>query len=143
MHFSHKTFSVAATDETGSVRDFEVGARKKHGEQMICLVTATCRRTDDGHILVYQGIVRDITEQKRAEADLRKYQEHLKELVEERTVELAEATREAQQARGAADEANEAKSSFLANNAVKFTESGEIVVSAHLSRPWPPQEKKA
>ena len=64
-------------------------------------------------------------------------------MVEERTAELAEATREAQQARGAADEANEAKSSFLANNAVKFTESGEIVVSAHLSRPWLPQEKKA
>ena len=61
---------VAATDQTGSVRDFEVGAKKKHGEQMICLVTATCRRTDDGHILIYQGIVRDITEQKRAEADL-------------------------------------------------------------------------
>ena len=79
---------VAATDQTGSVRDFEVGARKKHGEQMICLVTATSRRTDDGHILAYQGIVRDITEQKRAEADLRQYQEHLKELVEERTAEL-------------------------------------------------------
>ncbi|MBT3259730.1 MAG: response regulator [Deltaproteobacteria bacterium] len=106
---------VAATDQTGSVRDFEVGARKKHGEQMICLVTATSRRTDDGHILVYQGIVRDITEQKQAEADLRQYQEHLKELVEERTAELAEATREAQEAREAADDANEAKSSFLAN----------------------------
>ena len=106
---------VAATDQTGSVRDFEVRVRKKHGEKMICLVTATSRRTDDGHILIYQGIVRDITEQKQAEADLRQYQEHLKELVEERTAELAEATREARQARDAADDANEAKSSFLAN----------------------------
>ena len=106
---------VAATDQTGSVRDFEVRLRKKHGEEMVCLVTATCRRTADGHIMVYQGIARDITAQKRAEAALKKYQEHLKELVEERTIELAEATREAQQARKAADDANEAKSSFLAN----------------------------
>jgi len=106
---------LASADKEGAVRDFETRVRKKHGEQMICLITATCRRTDDGHILVYQGIIRDITEQKRAETDLRQYQEHLKELVEERTTELAEATREAQQAREAADDANEAKSSFLAN----------------------------
>ena len=106
---------VAATDQTGSVRDFEVRLLKKHGEEMVCLVTATCRRTADGHIMIYQGIVRDITEQKRAEAALKKYQEHLEELVEERTIELAEATREAQQAKEAADDANEAKSSFLAN----------------------------
>jgi two-component system, sensor histidine kinase and response regulator len=106
---------VASADGEGSVRDFETTVRKKSGEQMICLVTATSRRTDDGDILVYQGIARDITEQRQAEADLQKYQEHLKELVEERTAELAEATLEAHQAREAADEANEAKSSFLAN----------------------------
>jgi len=125
---------VAATDQTGSVRDFEVGARKKHGEQMICLVTATSRRTDDGHILAYQGIVRDITEQKRAEADLRQYQEHLKELVEERTAELAEATREAQQAREAADDANEAKSSFLANMSHELrTPMNAVIGMTHLA----------
>ena len=106
---------VQAADETGSVRNFDARLQKKSGVEMDCLVTATSRRTDDGHVLVYQGIVRDITEQKQAEADLRQYQEHLKELVEERTAELADATREAQQARGAADDANEAKSSFLAN----------------------------
>ena len=106
---------VASADGEGSVRDFETMARKKNGEPMNCVITATCRRTDDGRILVYQGIARDITKQKQAEADLRKYQEHLKELVEERTAELAEATLEAHQAREAADEANEAKSSFLAN----------------------------
>jgi light-regulated signal transduction histidine kinase (bacteriophytochrome) len=36
------------------------------------------------------------------------------------------------QAKQAADEANKAKSDILANNAVKFTESGEIVVSTEL-----------
>ena len=106
---------AAAADQEGSVRDFETTVRKKSGKQMVCLVTATTRRTDDGDILVYQGISRDITEQKQAEADLRQYQERLEVLVEERTAELAKATLEAHQAREAADEANQAKSSFLAN----------------------------
>jgi len=37
---------------------------------------------------VLQAVVRDITERKRAEAELRTYREHLEELVEERTAEL-------------------------------------------------------
>ena len=77
-----------AIEQTGSVRDFEVMLQKKNNAPMDCLLTATVRRADDGHILAYQGIVRDITERKQAEADLRKYQEHLEELVEERVKEL-------------------------------------------------------
>jgi PAS domain S-box-containing protein len=104
-----------AIEQTGSVRDFDVKLKKKNATRMDCLLTATVRRADDGHILAYQGIVRDITERKQAEADLRKYQEHLEELVEERTTELSKATRRAQHAKAAADAANEAKSTFLAN----------------------------
>jgi PAS domain S-box-containing protein len=39
---------------------------------------------------VLQAVVRDITERKRAEAELHQYQEHLEELVKERTAELRE-----------------------------------------------------
>jgi two-component system, sensor histidine kinase and response regulator len=125
---------AAAADQTGSVRDLEMRVKKKQGEQMICLVTATTRRTDDGHILVYQGIARDITEQKQAEADLRQYQEHLEELVEERTAELAKATLEAHQARKAADEANEAKGSFLANMSHELrTPMNAVIGMTHLA----------
>jgi len=125
---------VAAMDDTGSVRDFEVSLHKKDGTEMVCLVTATCRRAKNGRILVYQGIIRDITEQKRAEAALKEYQEHLKELVEERTAELAKATREAQQAKKAADQANEAKSSFLANMSHELrTPMNAVIGMTHLA----------
>ena len=54
------------------------------------------------------GIVEDITEKKRAEKELRRYQEHLEELVEERTKAL-------KKEKIRAETANRAKSDFLAN----------------------------
>ncbi|MBI2863331.1 MAG: response regulator [Chloroflexi bacterium] len=54
-------------------------------------------------------------ERDRAEQELRKYQGHLEELVEERTAELARATQQAQEAHAVADAATRAKSEFLAN----------------------------
>jgi PAS domain S-box-containing protein len=55
----------------GVVRDFEVKLRKKDGTEMDCLLTASVRKADDGSIRGYQGIIRDITEHKRAEEQLR------------------------------------------------------------------------
>lgn len=54
------------------------------------------------------GISRDITEQKRAEEELRRYREHLEDMIHERTAELAVAKERA-------DAANQAKSDFLAH----------------------------
>lgn len=54
------------------------------------------------------GISRDITEQKRAEEELRRYREHLEDMISERTAELAVAKEHA-------DAANQAKSDFLAH----------------------------
>jgi two-component system sensor histidine kinase/response regulator len=123
-----------AIEQTGSVRDFDVKLQKNNVSQMDCLLTATVRRADDGRILAYQGIVRDITERKQAEADLRKYQEHLEELVEERTSELSKATRQAQQAKEAADAANEAKGTFLANMSHELrTPMNAIIGMTHLA----------
>ncbi|GAF77060.1 unnamed protein product, partial [marine sediment metagenome] len=57
-------------EQNGSVRDYEVKLRKKDGTGVECLITATLRRANDGSILGYQGIIRDITEKNKLEAQL-------------------------------------------------------------------------
>jgi PAS domain S-box-containing protein len=58
-----------AIERHGMVRDYELKLLTKEGEVKDCLVTATVRYADDGQILNYQGIVRDITDQKRVERE--------------------------------------------------------------------------
>ena len=54
-------------EKEGSVRDYEVKFKKRNGTQMDCILNSTVRRSRDGDILGYQGIIRDVTEQKRIE----------------------------------------------------------------------------
>jgi PAS domain S-box-containing protein len=51
----------------GSLKDFEMQVVKKDGTIVDCLITASLRFSEDGRILGYQGIIRDVTEQKRSE----------------------------------------------------------------------------
>jgi len=57
-------------EKNGSVRDYEVKFCKKNGTEMDCLLTSTVRRSNEGSILGYQGIIRDITARKQAEKKL-------------------------------------------------------------------------
>ena len=82
--------------QQGSIRDFETKFRCKDGQELEVLVTGTARQAEDGAALGFQGIVRDITDQKQAEIERR------------RALEL-------QAAKEAAEAANQAKSTFLAN----------------------------
>ena len=70
---------------------------------------------EGGKVAGIIGVARDVTERARAEEELKKYQEHLEELVSERTVALRRTNEELQQAKESAEAANRAKSQFLAN----------------------------
>jgi len=64
-------------EQKGFVRDYEVKLHKKDGTEMDCLFNVSVRRADDGSILGYYGIIRDITERKLAEEELLKKNEEL------------------------------------------------------------------
>jgi PAS domain S-box-containing protein len=53
----------------GSVKDLEVKFLRSDGQARNCLVTATARPAENGIPPSYQGIIRDITEQKQAEKE--------------------------------------------------------------------------
>ncbi|MCA9719705.1 MAG: PAS domain S-box protein, partial [Myxococcales bacterium] len=71
----------------GALRDFEVRLRKKDGAPIDCLLTAATMRLE-GDAVVYQGIIRDITERKRAARLLADYNRTLERTVQERTQEV-------------------------------------------------------
>ncbi|MDM8526616.1 SpoIIE family protein phosphatase [Anaerolineales bacterium HSG24] len=56
-------------EQYGEVKDFEIKFRKKDGTELDCMITATLRQADDGTLLGYQGLIRDITVHKRAEIE--------------------------------------------------------------------------
>ena len=85
VHPSDRTRFQQEIERTGTVRDYEVKLRKKDGTEMVCLLTSTVRQTKDGSILAYQGIIRDITEQKRADEALQRREKYFRALIENAT----------------------------------------------------------
>jgi two-component system cell cycle sensor histidine kinase/response regulator CckA len=61
-------------EQRGFVSDFEVKLRKKDGTEIACLLSATVRQGNDGSILGYQGIIRNIGERKTLIEMLRRYE---------------------------------------------------------------------
>ncbi len=67
--------------QMGSVRDYEVRLRGNAGPEMDCLVTSSVWRAKQGTVLGYQGIIRDITEQKKGREALKQSLENLQKVM--------------------------------------------------------------
>lgn len=102
----------------GYVKDLEVTLKKKDGSKIMVQETATVERDDSGNVISYRGILRDVTEKKKAEKQLKEYMKELKiakNKAEEQARKLNAQAIELIQAREAALEASRLKSEFVAN----------------------------
>lgn len=106
-------------------RNFENRHRRKDGSEQIAQMCMTVV-TVGGRKMV-SCIWQDITEAKQVKAELEEHHLHLEELVQQRTAELAEAMK-------AAEQASHAKSAFLANMSHEIrTPMNAIIGLTHLA----------
>jgi PAS domain S-box-containing protein len=63
-----------AIEEQGFVKDYELAVRRKNGEEFLVLLTSTEVRDEEGRLMTYLGIMRDITERKKLEMQLERAQ---------------------------------------------------------------------
>jgi PAS domain S-box-containing protein len=64
------------------VKDFEVEFKKKNGERITVLLTATAKRDEMGTIIGYEGLNIDITERKKMEKELKEANDFLMNLID-------------------------------------------------------------
>jgi diguanylate cyclase (GGDEF)-like protein/PAS domain S-box-containing protein len=66
----------------GSVRNYEVQLLDRNGRVLDCVLTATARRSAEGEITGYEGIIEDVTERKRSTEALRRSEQYFRSLIE-------------------------------------------------------------
>jgi PAS domain S-box-containing protein len=60
-----------AIARNGYIKDYEIRLKRKDGEHIICLMTATAMRDDSGSTVAYRGILRDVTSERKLGEQLR------------------------------------------------------------------------
>ncbi len=83
--------------EYGYGKEYPVNFRRKDGSIRQTLVTSAARYDMNGNLIGFQETVRDVTEQRLNEKELKKYREKLEIMVAERTKELEEKTKNLQE----------------------------------------------
>ncbi len=68
------------------VEDVEQELRRKDGEKIYALVTASTRKDSKGNVIGYKVTIKDITELKRAQEELQREKQAVQKLAEEREV---------------------------------------------------------
>jgi len=76
-----KTF-MELVEKLGFIKDFEVEFKKKNGERITVLLTATAKRDEKGTIIGYEGLNIDISDRKKMEKELKEANDFLMNLIE-------------------------------------------------------------
>ncbi|HUN55528.1 MAG TPA: PAS domain S-box protein [Smithella sp.] len=74
--------------EHGTTKDYPVDLLRKNGEVIHTLITSAVRYDTKGNVIGLMGTIKDITERKKAEDEIRRLNESLEQRVRERTTEL-------------------------------------------------------
>jgi PAS domain S-box-containing protein len=84
---------LAMVEERGTA-EYEVAVKRKGADNFIAHCALTAVRDAGGAVASYRGIIRDVTQAKRAEAEIRTLNQELEHRVAERTAQLEAANKE-------------------------------------------------
>jgi PAS domain S-box-containing protein len=84
---------LAMVEEQGTA-EYEVDVRRKNGGTFVAHCALTAVSDEDGEIVNFRGIIRDVTAAKKAEAEIRKLNLELEQRVADRTAQLEAANKE-------------------------------------------------